>query len=239
MLKRIKKRRLCVAFFYACFTHTVYAYTMNSDLFDLPPHQHIPLAGGELVYARDFLTPSVADEFLQNLIDDLTWEQRPVKVYNKTHLTPRLVAWCGDDGVDYTYSGDTTPRQFWPEDALAIKQKIEQAFNASFNGALFNYYRDGQDHMGWHSDNEKSLGEHPVIASLSLGAERVFKFRPHPNVVLPDDGNNATQPFDLTLHHGSVLIMRGDTQRHWQHALPKRTRISEPRLNITFRRVFL
>lgn len=211
---------------------------MSLDLFNPPPHQHIQLAGGELIYARDFLTPDAADDLMKNLISQLEWAQRPVKVFNKTHLTPRLVAWCGDDGVTYTYSGDTSPPQLWPEAIHPIKQQIEQSFKTEFNGALFNYYRDGQDNMGWHSDDEKSLGEQPVIASLSLGTERDFKFRPKPNTALPNDGN-VTEAFDLTLHHGSVLIMRGDTQRHWQHALPKRMRINEPRLNITFRRVFI
>lgn len=181
------------------------------------------------LYWPAFLNAEESDNYFQNIVKALHWQQRTLRVYNKDHLTPRLVAWCADPGIAYSYSGDTTPQQDWPPALIQLKEHVEQRCKARFNGALLNYYRNGDDSMGWHCDDESSLGEQPVIASLSLGAERTFQFRPKP----PRTGERI----DLTLENGSLLLMSGNTQKFWQHALPKRKRIQQARLNITFRYV--
>lgn len=186
-------------------------------------------SNADRLYWPAFLTNEESSRYLGSIVEALHWQQRTLRVYNKDHLTPRLVAWCAEPGVKYSYSGDTTPQQDWPSALVQLKSKVERICNTRFNGALLNYYRDGEDSMGWHCDDEASLGEQPIIASLSLGAERTFQFRPKPPL--------TGERIDLQLDNGSLLLMSGNTQKFWQHALPKRKRIQQARLNITFRYV--
>ena len=116
----------------------------------------------------------------------------------------------------------------WPDWFEPLLDRINQACDARFNGCLLNLYRNGEDRMGWHADDEPELGPQPVIASISLGAARDFRLRRK---------DRSTAPFNLRLAHGSLLCMGGDTQAHWQHSLPRRTRVTTPRINLTFRRV--
>jgi len=155
-------------------------------------------------------------------LDDAT-----IQVYGKSHLTPRLSCWMGDKNAVYGYSHTVMQPVAWDSKILHIKQKIENVTNESFNSVLINYYRDGKDSNGWHSDDEPELGVNPVIASLSLGAPRDFHLRHKTNKKL-------THKMSLT--SGSLLVMSGTTQQYWQHHIPKRAK-AEGRINLTFRTI--
>jgi alkylated DNA repair dioxygenase AlkB len=142
---------------------------------------------------------------------------------------PRLVAWYGDRGSDYTYSGiKLTPRP-WTDLLRDIKKRVETVSATAFNSVLLNYYRDNRDSMGFHSDDEPELGVRPIIASLSFGEERTF--------VLKHKVNKLAKPVRLRLESGSLLLMKGETQRYWKHGIAKTSRPCGPRINLTFRRI--
>ena len=154
----------------------------------------------------------------------VSWRTASLQMFGRRILSPRLTAWVGDHA--YTYSRLTWPPAPWEATLIEIRNRVEELAGASFNGVLLNLYRDGRDSMGWHSDDERELGPQPVIASLSLGAPRKFIFRAR---------NNHTHKYQLNLAHNSLLIMSGETQTHWQHALPKSTKPVAQRINLTFR----
>ncbi|MBD1388822.1 alpha-ketoglutarate-dependent dioxygenase AlkB [Neiella sp. HB171785] len=159
----------------------------------------------------------------QQLMAQVTLQTGIITVFGKRHRIPRLQAWFGPK--PYRYSGETLPPQALPPVLeLLMAQAMERA-QARFDSVLVNYYRDGRDHMGWHSDDEPELGANPVIASLSLGAARDFDLR----------HRHSKQRIRLSLSDGSLLVMAGRCQHEWQHALPKRLRIQQPRINLTFR----
>ena len=149
-------------------------------------------------------------------------------MFGKPVLIPRLSAWYGNEGASYTYSGLTLQPNAWTDELLSIKQKIETISGATFNSVLLNFYRHGQDSMGWHADDEPELGKMPTIASLSLGAERRFLLRAK---------NNHHQKHEIPLNNGSLLVMSGNTQHYWQHAIPKTRLPTKPRINLTFRQI--
>jgi len=193
-----------------------------------PETINIPIADGELLLVRGFYDKREADTLLATLMQELQWEEKAIKIFGRMVMQPRLVAWYGEPEAVYTYSGTTfAPHAFTPT-LLRIKQDIESHLNARFNSVLANCYRHGQDSMGWHSDDEKELGTNPLIASLSLGQERVFKLR---------HKKDKTLKMDVRLPHGSLLIMGGAMQHHWQHQLPKSAKAPGPRINLTFRQV--
>jgi alkylated DNA repair dioxygenase AlkB len=181
---------------------------------------------GEASYWCSFFTQAEADSFLLQLVETIAWKQEPIKIFGKEVLQPRLTAWYGDEGKSYSYSGITMRPVIWTDVLLQIKQRVETIAGTSFNSALLNYYRNGQDSMGWHRDNEKELGINPVIASVSFGAARNFQLR------LYGDKSRAKT---ITLTHGSLLLMRGETQHYWEHRVPKTTAALGARVNITFR----
>jgi len=176
--------------------------------------------------AKSFFPGSDADRILGQLIGLTPWRQDPIKIFGRTVLQPRFTAWMGDAGVTYRYSGLTLEPISWSQPVREVKDRIEAEYGYKFNSALLNYYRDGQDSMGWHRDNEPELGEEPAIASLSLGESRVFKMRHY---------FNKSLNIDLNLEHGDLLIMAGPMQAYWEHSLPKTARPKGPRVNITFR----
>lgn len=182
----------------------------------------------DLSYFSDFLNQAAADELLLWLQHKLDWQRTSIHLFGRQVLEPRLTAWYADEGVRYAYSGRQLSARPWPVSLSEIRQQINTVAHCAFNAVLGNYYRNGNDHMGWHSDDEGSLGDEPVIASLSLGAERDFILR-------RKDSHQQKQR--LTLQHGSLLIMRGKTQLYWQHALPRRKGVVQPRINLTFRQV--
>ena len=185
------------------------------------------LPQAELLFDPAFLPAAEADALLAQLTAEVAWEQRAIRLFGQAIPQPRLTAWYGDPAARYTYSGLSWEPLPWTPTLLSLRQRIAAATNAPLNSVLLNRYRDGRDSMGWHSDDEPALGPAPVIASLSLGATRRFRLRPRAG--LPHS------PFGLDLPSGSLLLMRGPTQQHWQHALPKTARPVGPRLNLTFR----
>lgn len=165
-------------------------------------------------------------DLYQTIIQKASWRDDKIKIFGKVHDQPRKVAWCADKSVFYKYSGIVLGPAPWIDEVAQLRRQIESITNLKFNSALINYYRDGVDYMGWHSDDEKELGKNPAIASYSLGESRDFLFRMK---------SNHGKKIKLSLENADLLIMKGETQHYWQHALPKRLKIKQGRINITFR----
>ncbi|MBT8142240.1 MAG: alpha-ketoglutarate-dependent dioxygenase AlkB [Gammaproteobacteria bacterium] len=163
------------------------------------------------------------------LRDEIEWRHEKIRLFGKRVLQPRLTAWYGDPGTDYVYSGLKNTPKAWTPTLQAIKHKIEEYSKTRFNSVLLNLYRDGQDSMGWHQDNEPELGDNPVIASLSFGASRKFQMR--------HKFDKTLAKLDFELHSGSLLIMSGQTQQYWQHQLAKTKKAVGQRINLTFRTI--
>ena len=186
------------------------------------------LLDGSMEYFPQWLSSHESDSLLSRLQSDIAWQQPSITIYGKRHPIPRLQAWMGNRAHTYRYSGTDFTSVTWPDYLASLAKDLSQIAGVEFNSVLLNLYRNGQDSMGWHSDDEPELGETPVIASLSLGAERDFTLRP----------SGATrQAHSLPLQHGSLLIMKAGMQSDWQHALPRRAGVSEPRINLTFRKI--
>ncbi len=191
--------------------------------------QDIPTIDGELYYWPEFLLQDEADRYFKILRKNISWRVPRIKIYGKDIKSPRMAAWYGDADTIYTYSGITNRPIAWFDELSEIKDRIEQETQSSFNGVLANLYRDGNDSMSWHSDNEPELGQDPIIASLSLGGERRF--------VLRHKKRKALKPVEIVLEHGSLLLMSGKTQHYWRHCIPKTRKPVLPRINLTFRRI--
>lgn len=203
---------------------------MQHDMFSQQSKRLVlqPMVNADVLYMADFIDSPQATELYQNLQENLSWRQESIKMYGKSVRIPRLQAWYGDAEAKYTYSGlDMVPMP-WTVPLLKIKQDLETLCDTQFNSVLANWYRDGQDSMGWHADNEPELGREPVIASVTVGQPRDFDLR----------HKTSGQKVRLTLQNGSLLVMRGATQTHWQHSLPKRMKLTSGRINLTFRRIF-
>jgi alkylated DNA repair dioxygenase AlkB len=190
--------------------------------------QPLYLADAGLEYRPGWLAPALADVWLAELHRQTPWEQPRVRLYGREHAVPRLVAWYGDPQASYSYSGLRHQPLAWTALLAHIRQQVEASVGLPFNAVLLNYYRDGLDSMGWHSDDEPELGPSPVIASLSLGGSRRFDLR--------RKGHSRIQ-HSLQLEHASLLVMRGATQHDWQHQVAKTRRPCAPRLNLTFRHI--
>ena len=167
------------------------------------------------------------DLWFKSCLHDLNWETGFIKIFGKTHQIPRLQAWYADNEIEYTYSGKKLQRHNWNNLLLEIKEKIENITSFKFNSVLANLYRDGNDSMGLHSDDEKELGKKPVIASLSLGETREIYFK-HKNKKL-----NLIIP----QASGQLIVMHGKTQEYWKHEIKKTKKIKKPRINLTFRNI--
>lgn len=186
----------------------------------------LPYDGSAVLY-REFLTQHVADAAFIDLAASVPWESTRIPMFGREVAEPRLSAWIADPGVTYRYSGRDREVHPWTRCLSEIRRRIEATTGTSFNGVLANLYRDGNDHMGWHADDERSLGTDPVIASVSLGVERRFDFR----------HRETGESVRTVLPHGSLLVMSGPVQSRWKHRIPKSTRVNEPRINLTFRRL--
>lgn len=198
---------------------------MQHLLFDQPTPLQLPDA--ELLFYGKVDLGCDADKLLQQLIADSAWQHEDITLFGKTHPQPRLVAWYGDDGASYTYSGTEHQPQPWTQELLHLKNIIEPLSASKFNSVLLNLYRNERDSMGLHADDEPELGAQPVIASLSLGEERTLYFR-HRH-------RRDIKTFNLPLGHASLLVMRGATQSNWKHGIRKLQRPLGPRVNLTFR----
>jgi len=189
--------------------------------------ERLDLPGAELLFWPR-IDLGIDDRILmQRLIEDCDWRQERITVYGKPYLQPRLSAWYGD--LSYRYSGIRLEARGWTPLLLRLKRRVEALTGIGFNSLLLNYYRDGMDGMGMHSDDEPELGERPAIASLSLGETR--------ELVLQHRHRRDLGTLKLPLPSSSLLLMRGDTQHNWRHGIRKSRRIRDARLNLTFRRI--
>jgi alkylated DNA repair dioxygenase AlkB len=186
------------------------------------------LPQGNLIYYANIGIENDAALF-SRLKQETSWQQKDITLFGKTHRQPRLEAWYGDAGADYTYSGIKLQRLPWTPLLAALRTAISGFCNEDFNSVLLNYYPDGNHHMGLHADDEPELGQHPVIASLSLGATRRMYFRPK--------RKNGLSTLSIDLASGSLLIMQGATQENWKHGIRKSSVIKDARINLTFRKV--
>ncbi|MEX0360197.1 MAG: alpha-ketoglutarate-dependent dioxygenase AlkB [Allomuricauda sp.] len=194
------------------------------ELFDTKINLDLPNA--DIIYHPSFLSLERANHFFRTLGETIPWQQDQITVFGKTHPQPRLTALYADNDKTYSYSGITmNPNSFTPE-LQQIKKEVEQLTQHTFTTCLLNFYRDGKDSNGWHSDDEKELGTNPIIASVSLGAERFFHLR--------NKADKRTKS-KILLQHGSLLIMKGATQHFWQHQIPKTSKKIGGRINLTFR----
>ncbi|KAF1706175.1 alpha-ketoglutarate-dependent dioxygenase AlkB family protein [Pseudoxanthomonas sacheonensis] len=184
------------------------------------------LPGAELWFAPDWLQAGQADALFAELRDAIEWETHRIRLFGREVDSPRLSCWIGDEDAAYTYSGTRFQPRPWPLPLTELRRRLARELDCRFNSVLANRYRHGRDYMGWHSDDESELGPQPVIASLSLGATRrfVLKHRREPS-----------RKLELPLAHGSLLVMRGDTQANYRHSLPRTARPVGERINLTFR----
>lgn len=189
--------------------------------------RHLPPAG-RLRYLPGWLDVGYADRLLEELGAEIDWQQREITLFGRRVMQPRLVAFQGEPGVSYRYSGTTWDADGWHPRIAELLPALAQFVAGGFNSVLCNAYRDGRDAMGWHADDERALGPDPVIASLSLGAIRRFRLRCR---------SDHARTHALALEHGSLLVMDGDLQHHWHHALPRTRRACGMRINLTFRKI--
>lgn len=209
--------------------------------------ESIDLPGAEIALDREWLPTPAADALFQALREQVPWEMHRIRLFGREADSPRLSCWIGDPGASYAYSGRRHEPHPWPEALGPVRERVSAACDVAFNSVLANLYRDGRDAMGWHRDDEPELGPRPVIASLSLGASRRFLVKPVAATRAAADAARGThgaasprvrtRATAIELRHGSLLVMRGETQRRYRHALPRTAITKGPRINLTFRRV--
>lgn len=191
--------------------------------------ERIAMPDADVTYLPRLALAQADSETLRQLVAEVPWRAEEVVMWGRRVPQPRLTAWYGDPGAHYAYSGLELDPLPWTPPLADIKSRVEAAAGAAFNSVLLNYYRDEQDSIGFHSDDEPELGERPVIASLSLGAERIF--------ILKHKRAKKMRPIHIRLASGSLLLMRGETQHCWRHGIIKESRPCGPRINLTFRRI--
>jgi alkylated DNA repair dioxygenase AlkB len=186
----------------------------------------LPYQGVAVDYGKIFLKEECKIYFSE-LLDTMPWQSDVLMMFGKKIITKRKTAWVADQGVKYTYSNQTKIPIPWSRTLLEIKQKIQLTTSVEFNACLLNLYHDGKEGMGWHSDDEKELGNNPIIASMSFGSTRKFSFR----------HKITKEKISIDLSDGQLLLMEGETQKYWSHMLHKSVKIDEPRINLTFRNI--
>lgn len=192
------------------------------------PLEPLPLPAADVAIDRHWLAAVEADALFSALLDTVPWEVHRLRLFGRDIDSPRLSCWIGDPQARYRYSGTLFEPRPWPAALEPIRERLSSELELAFNSVLANRYRDGGDGMGWHRDGEPELGPRPVIASLSLGAARRFNLKAR---------ESGAARLSLELPHGSLLLMRGQTQAHYLHALPKTRRQVGERINLTFRRI--
>lgn len=192
--------------------------------------ERIPMVDADVSILRDLDTHASYEAIFEKLLRDTKWQQREMNMYGRKVLQPRLTAWYGDPSRAYAYSGIRNIPLPWTDLLRELKRRIEDCTEEEFNSVLLNYYRDNNDSMGFHSDDEKELGPEPTIASLSLGDRRtfLFKHKTHKGLGL----------IPVPLESGTVLLMKGATQRNYMHAINREKRPCGPRINLTFRKIY-
>jgi alkylated DNA repair dioxygenase AlkB len=207
---------------------------------------------GELFYSEQFFNQKVSDRSIEYFLENnsnnwetadwkglteeefksirfknIKWKHDSINLYGKNTLLPRITSWYGDQGKSYSYSGINSNPNDWNKGLIYIKQRLEEVAGVEFNGVLMNWYRDGEDYLNWHTDDEKELGKNPIIGSVNFGATRDFVIRK----------NDKSLKITIPLNHGTLLIMKGELQHHWQHSVPKRKKVKDTRINLTFRAI--
>lgn len=199
------------------------------DLFTelIKPDQNLLPYDGEVFYFGKILTAQQSEFYFQELINGINWKNDALQIYGKTIISKRQYAWHADEPYNYAYSGVARIAEPWTNTLLELRKIAEKKCGISFNSCLLNLYHNGSEGMAWHSDDEKLLGDSPQIASISLGAERIFAFR----------HKQDKKRIDLMLNNGSLLLMKGECQKYWQHSIPKTAKVKSARINLTFRNV--
>ena len=191
--------------------------------------ESISMPDADVSLLHEIRTPVSYNKILQDLISDIEWRQESIRIYGKVMPQPRLVAWYGDPGKTYHYSGISLAPLPWTSLLTELRLLVQECTGERFNSVFLNLYRDHNDSMGFHSDDERELGTEPTIASLTFGATRVF--------VLKHKSRDELPPVKLHLEAGSVLLMKRLTQRFWKHGIMKQTQPCGPRVNLTFRTI--
>jgi len=200
-----------------------------NDLFEEPANLALALEDADISYTPSVELGQTPEQLFKRLHEQVPWREERITVWGKSHLQPRLFAWYGDAQASYSYSGIQLTPLPWLDELRQLRDRLAMHCNSSFNSVLVNLYRNERDSMGMHADDEAELGPQPVIASLSLGEQRRF--------VLKHKYRKELKSHRLTLGSGSLLLMRGDTQRYWKHGIPKESKPCGPRINLTFRNI--
>ncbi|WP_411029880.1 alpha-ketoglutarate-dependent dioxygenase AlkB family protein [Spongiimicrobium sp. 3-5] len=195
------------------------------DLFNTDPLSNRLPYDGNVIYYGSILSNYEASIQFTNLLECISWVHDEAVIYGKRIVTDRKVAWYGDGHFSYTYSGTTKQSLPWIPEIMLLKKKVEQKTGVTFNSCLLNLYHSGKEGMSWHSDNEKSLGHNTTIAAVSLGAERKLMFK----------HKKTKENTAIHLEHGSLLVMKDNTQENWLHSIPKTKKVRTPRISLTFR----
>ena len=197
-------------------------------LFDLDnTGQNLLPRDGALYYYGKVMSQKQANTYFELLFNTIDWKHDEAVVYGKRYVTKRKVAWYGDEPFAYTYSNTTKYALAFTDTLLELKELTQQITKETYNSCLLNLYHSGEEGMAWHSDDEKDLKKNAAIASLSFGAERKFAFK----------HKTTKEKKEFILEHGSILVMKGNTQTYWLHRLPPTKKISTPRINLTFRTI--
>lgn len=199
------------------------------NLFDNSPTQNTNLLpfGGTVNYYGPIMSVQEASAFYDSLLKDIEWKNDEAVIFGKHILTKRKVAWYGDEAFEYTYSNTTKQALPWTKSLSQLKNLAEQASGEYYNSCLLNLYHNGDEGMAWHSDGEKDLKKNGAIASMSFGATRKFSFKHKLSKI----------NISIILAHGSLLVMKDETQTNWLHRLPPTKLITKPRINLTFRTI--
>lgn len=197
------------------------------ELFENESERNLLPKDGVVNYFDKIFNQTEADHFIKKLLTSIEWRNDEAIIFGKKIITKRKAAWYGDKQFKYTYSKITKQALIWTTELLELKTTVEERTGESFNSCLLNLYHSGNEGMGWHSDNEKNLKSNGSIASLSFGAARKFSFK----------HKKSKEKVGIDLEHGSLLVMKGETQRHWLHMLPTSKKILKPRVNLTFRTI--
>ncbi len=199
------------------------------ELFDhyIDPEKNLLPHGGVVNYYNKILSKPEADHYFDRLFTTLEWRHDEAVIFGKHIYTKRKVAWYGDKPFDYTYSNTTKKALAWTPELQELKKLAEEKTQETYNSCLANLYHSGEEGMAWHSDGEKDLKRNGAIASISLGAERNFGFK----------HKQSGEKVMMFLEHGSLMVMKAETQTHWLHRLPPTKKITTPRVNLTFRTI--
>ena len=199
------------------------------NLFEPDSNHNLLPYDGEVYYFGKVFNQQIADEWLLVLTQTINWKPDEVMMFGKRIITKRKAAWYGDQPFPYTYSKVTKVALAFTPDLLILKEKAEVVSDETYNSCLLNLYHTGEEAMTWHSDDEKEIVPNSAIASISFGAQRKFSFK----------HKQTKHTTSLLLEHGSLLVMKGETQSHWLHKLPPTTTVNTPRINLTFRKMIV